>query len=282
MSDHHLARLFGTDGVRGVAGEDHGLTPELVTQLVRAAVRQLPRNQRRVLVVRDTRGSGDMFKAAAAAGVMAAGGDAFLAGVLPTPAAPRLLRIYECYLAVVISASHNPAADNGIKFFGADGYKLDDDAELRIEAELDAPVAPPTRFGSVHHLDRALEEYVGQLHERFVELNLRDWRVLLDCANGAAYRAAPQIFRNLGADVTTLAADPDGLNINDDMRFDAFWSASSRPWAPATTTSRLRSTATPTACWRSIATESRWTVTSFWRWPPFTCASATGFPATAS
>src|SRR5271166_6134028 len=128
-------RLFGTDGVRGLAGEF--LSAELALALGRAATRQTDAERAQVLIIRDTRESGEMLQAAVAAGVAAAGGDALLGGVLPTPAAPLLLGRYGFDLAAVLSASHNPYRDNGIKFFATDGYKLSDEAELQIERELE-------------------------------------------------------------------------------------------------------------------------------------------------
>jgi phosphoglucosamine mutase len=216
-------KLFGTDGVRGRAG--HFLTADLALALARAAVARaavardavagtdVPRPQ--VLIVRDTRESGEMLESAIAAGVAAAGGDALLAGVLPTPAAPLLLRRHGLALAAVISASHNPYEDNGIKLFAADGFKLDDDTEHAIEAELDKPLAPPERIGRVRRFHGALEDYLRELHVRFADLDLSGRRILLDCANGATFQAAPEIFRRLGADVDVIADDPDGRNIND-------------------------------------------------------------------
>ena len=205
-------QLFGTDGVRGRAG--HFLTADLALALARAAVTRTGTPHPQVLIVRDTRESGEMLEAAIAAGVTAAGGDALLAGVLPTPAAPLLVRRHGLSLAAVISASHNPYEDNGIKLFAADGFKLDDDTEHEIEAELDAPPPEPERIGSVRRFHGALEDYLRELHERFSELDLRGRRILLDCANGATYRAAPEIFRRLGAEVEVLAGEPDGRNIN--------------------------------------------------------------------
>src|SRR4051812_29983332 len=201
-------KLFGTDGVRGVAGEF--LTADLALGLARAATK----DRARVLVIRDTRESGEMLEAAVAAGVAAAGGEALLGGVLPTPGAPLLVGRHGLDLGVVLSASHNPYEDNGIKFFGGDGFKLSDATELEIEAALDAPPAAPARVGRVRRLHGALEDYLRALHERFAGLDLSGRRVLLDCANGATFRAAPEIFRRLGADVGVLAHEPDGRNIN--------------------------------------------------------------------
>ena len=206
-------QFFGTDGVRGRAGEF--LTAELALALARAAVSRCDAQRPSVLIVRDTRESGEMLEAAIAAGVTAAGGDALLAGVLPTPAAPLLLRRHQLDLAAVISASHNPYRDNGIKLFAADGFKLRDDDERAIEAELERPPAAGEQIGRVRTLHGALEDYLRELHTRFEQLNLIGRRILLDCANGATYRAAPEIFRRLGAEVEVLADQPDGRNIND-------------------------------------------------------------------
>jgi phosphoglucosamine mutase len=203
-------RLFGTDGVRGVAGEF--VTAELALALARAATARV--DAKRVLIIRDTRESGEMLEAAVAAGVAAAGGDALLGGVLPTPGAPLLIGRYEFDLAVVLSASHNPYHDNGIKFFGGDGFKLSDAVELEIEAMLAATPAHTRRMGRVRRFHGALEDYLRALHERFQDLDLGRRRILLDCANGATYEAAPEIFRRLGAHVDVMAASPDGRNIN--------------------------------------------------------------------
>ena len=205
-------KLFGTDGVRGVAGEF--LSAELALALARAATSRVQADDAaRVLVIRDTRESGEMLEAAVAAGIAAAGGEALLGGVLPTPGAPLLIERYGFDLAAVLSASHNPYQDNGIKFFGADGFKLSDATEADIEARMAAPVAA-SRIGRVRRFHGALEDYLRALHERFAELDLTGRRVLLDCANGATYEAAPEIFRRLGAHVDVLAAAPDGRNIN--------------------------------------------------------------------
>jgi phosphoglucosamine mutase len=206
-------QLFGTDGVRGRAG--HFLTADLALALARAAVARTGTPHPQVLIVRDTRESGEMLESAIAAGVTAAGGDALLAGVLPTPAAPLLVRRHGLTLAAVISASHNPYEDNGIKLFAADGFKLDDDTEHAIESELDKEPPAPTRIGRVRRFHGALEDYLRELHVRFADLDLSGRRVLLDCANGATFRAAPEIFRRLRADVDVLADQPDGRNIND-------------------------------------------------------------------
>jgi len=205
-------QLFGTDGVRGRAGDF--LTAELALALARAAVTRAEQPRPQVLIVRDTRESGEMLEAAIAAGVTAAGGDALLAGVLPTPAAPLLVRRHGLHLAAVISASHNPYEDNGIKLFAADGFKLDDDTEHEIEGLLGSPLPTPEHIGRVRRFHGALEDYLRELHVRFAGLDLSGRRVLLDCAHGATFRAAPEIFRRLGAEVTVLSDQPDGRNIN--------------------------------------------------------------------
>jgi phosphoglucosamine mutase len=204
-------KLFGTDGVRGVAGEL--LTAGLAVRLGRAATLQAGADAPRVLVIRDTRESGEMLEAALAAGIASAGGEVFLAGVLPTPAAPLLLGRYGFDLGAVISASHNPYRDNGIKFFGADGFKLSDATEEAIEGLLEAPSAVDG-IGRIRTLHGTEEDYLRELHTRFAELDLTGTSVLLDCANGATYAAAPEIFRRLGATVTAIADTPDGRNIN--------------------------------------------------------------------
>jgi phosphoglucosamine mutase len=209
-------RLFGTDGVRGVAGEV--LTAELALALGRAVTVQSPAARPQVLVIRDTRESGEMLESALAAGITSAGGDVLLGGVLPTPAAPLLLGRYGFDLAAVISASHNPFADNGIKFFGSDGFKLSDADEASIETLLDehADAVPgvPAAIGRVRQLHGTLEDYLRELQTRFGALDLAGVDVVLDCAHGATYQAAPEIFRRLGATVTVLADEPDGRNIN--------------------------------------------------------------------
>jgi phosphoglucosamine mutase len=203
--------LFGTDGVRGVAGDF--LTADLALRLGRAAAAISPPDAPQVLIVRDTRESGEMLEAALAAGIAAGGGHALLGGVLPTPGAAVLVRRYGFDLAAVVSASHNPYMDNGIKFFGPEGTKIDDEQEAEIERLLDEPGG---RIGRVRELHGAAGDYVRELELRFRELDLSGRRILLDCANGATHRVAPEIFRRLGAAVDAMAVEPDGRNINRD------------------------------------------------------------------
>jgi phosphoglucosamine mutase len=202
-------RYFGTDGVRGPAGEV--LTAELALRLGSAAG-SLAGAGARALIVRDTRESGPMLESALASGLASAGVDVQLGGVAPTPAAAIAVR-GEFGLAAVISASHNPYGDNGIKFFGGDGHKLTDAQEAEIEARLHAP-APAGRFGSVVARGDTARRYRWALAERFEGLDLRGVSVVLDCANGAAAGVAPDAFVSLGARVTVLGAEPDGRNIN--------------------------------------------------------------------
>jgi phosphoglucosamine mutase len=204
-------KLFGTDGVRGPVGEL--LTPDLAVRLGRAAALQADAERPQVLIVRDTRESGPMLEEALAAGIAAGGGDAMLGGVLPTPAASVLARRLGFDRAGVVSASHNPFGDNGIKFFDSRGIKLDDETEAAIEAHLDDETGE--RVGSVRQLEGAFDDYIRELRTAF-QLDLTGLKVALDCANGATHRAAPAIFRALGAELELIGAEPDGRNINDD------------------------------------------------------------------
>ena len=209
-------KLFGTDGVRGVAGQL--LTAELAVALGRAATFESEAERPQMLIVRDTRESGPMLEAALGSGVAGEGGDALVAGVLPTPAASILVRRLGLDFAAVISASHNPWRDNGIKFFGPDGRKLSDEAEARIERSVSgaSPVDAPTSsvIGRIRELEGGLDDYLREL-ERGFQLDLSGRKVILDCANGATYRAAPLIFDRLGAEVEAINIDPDGTNINE-------------------------------------------------------------------
>jgi phosphoglucosamine mutase len=204
-------RFFGTDGVRGPVGEL--LTPDLAVRLGRAAALSDGAERPQVLIVRDTRESGPMLEEALAAGIAAGGGDAMLGGVLPTPAASVLTRRLSFDLAAVVSASHNPFADNGIKFFNSRGTKLADEAELEIEQLLDSETGGSV--GGVRSLEGSFDDYIRELRTTF-QPDLSGMKVALDCANGATFRAAPVIFQTLGADLVLTAVEPDGRNINAD------------------------------------------------------------------
>ena len=213
-----MARLFGTDGVRGVANEE--LTAELAFQLGRAGAYVLAdQNDKNSIVIgRDTRISGDMLEAALIAGICSVGVDVYKVGVIPTPAIAFLTRELGAVAGVVISASHNPVEDNGIKFFGPSGYKLSDDIEsqietLVVEGGLTYPVPVAGDLGRVYTIDDAVEKYV-QFACGTVQTDLTGLKILVDCANGAAYKVAPQIYSRLGAEVIPIFNIPDGVNIN--------------------------------------------------------------------
>jgi len=213
-----MGRLFGTDGVRGVYGRE--LTDELAFALGRAAVRVLARyeHHRPVLVIgRDTRASGEPLERALAEGIRAAGADVVLAGVVPTPAVAFLTVELQAGAGAVISASHNPPEDNGIKFFGPFGYKLSDELEDEIEAEIRSAGAAGRGSGggagAVRPAGDAAERYVEHL-VRAAEARLDGMRVVVDCANGAASALAPEVLRRLGAEVYPIFDAPDGTNIN--------------------------------------------------------------------
>lgn len=209
-----MARLFGTDGVRGVANRD--LTPDLALALGRAAGVVLAKGAGEVVVGRDTRLSGPMLEGALVAGLCSAGADVLAAGIVPTPAVAFLTLDHKARAGAVISASHNPVDDNGIKFFTSEGLKTDAETEDEIEAALQQPPADlPTGkgVGSAEPLEGATERYVDHLLGA-LDRPLSGLRVVLDCAYGAAYRAGPQAFRAAGADVVAMHAEPDGARIN--------------------------------------------------------------------
>jgi phosphoglucosamine mutase len=212
-----MARLFGTDGVRGLANAE--LTPELALALAASAARVLAahdRSHRPVAVVgRDPRASGEMLEAAVVAGLTSAGADVRRVGVLPTPAVAHLVGALEADLGVMISASHNPMPDNGIKLFAAGGHKLPDGIEDEIEAGVSADAVRPTGagVGRVTDVEDALDRYAAHLLDATPH-PLAGLKVVVDCANGAASAAAPEVYRRAGAEVVALHADPDGININ--------------------------------------------------------------------
>ncbi|QVI27412.1 phosphoglucosamine mutase [Mycolicibacterium neoaurum] len=215
-----MARLFGTDGVRGVANRD--LTAELAVALGSAAARRLgsvsTTGSRVAVVGRDPRASGEMLEAAVIAGLTSEGVDALRVGVLPTPAVAYLTSSYDADFGIMISASHNPMPDNGIKIFGPGGHKLDDAAEDRIEELVSSgPGQRPVGagIGRVVDAEDALERYLRHV-AKAVTTPLDGIRVVVDCANGAGYAAAPLAYRAAGAEVIALSAEPNGLNINAD------------------------------------------------------------------
>ena len=214
-----MGRMFGTDGVRGVANE--GLTPELAFKLGRAGAKVLAKSHKnpKIVIGKDTRISGDMLEAALTAGICSVGADALLVGVMPTPAIAFLTRDLGATAGVVISASHNPVEDNGIKFFNDKGYKLEDEIEAEIERLVLVKDEGPRPTGSlvgraVQVLD-AEDRYVSFVTQT-VSSDLSGLKVIVDCANGAASSVAPQALNILGAEVIPISNDPDGVNINKD------------------------------------------------------------------
>ena len=218
-------KYFGTDGVRGRVGEAP-ITPDFVLRLGYAAGKVLaeashdPRDRDRpaVLIAKDTRISGYMLESALEAGFCAAGVDVLLVGPMPTPAVAYLTRALRLQAGVMISASHNPYDDNGIKFFSAHGNKLPDELELAIEAHLEEPLQtkPSARLGRVRRIDDADGRYIEFCKSTFpTELDLRGMRIVVDCANGAAYHIAPPVFHELGAQVIAISNQPNGFNINE-------------------------------------------------------------------
>src|SRR4051794_26297312 len=212
-------KYFGTDGVRGTVGESP-MTPEFVLRLGYAAGRVLSGQSKdpAVVIGKDTRISGYMIESALEAGFSAAGVDVHMCGPIPTPAVAYLARAIRVSAGVVISASHNPYADNGIKFFSGDGFKLPDDTEAAIEAEMEQPMRcnASAQLGKVRRREDAGGRYIEFCKSTFPnELDLKGMKILVDCANGAAYNIAPHVFHELGADVEAIGVKPDGYNINE-------------------------------------------------------------------
>ncbi len=215
-------KLFGTDGIRGKANVDP-ITAETALKVAQAAALQLRRGTHRhkVVIGKDTRLSGYMLEPAMQSGFISMGMDVILVGPLPTPAVAMLTRSLRADLGVMISASHNPYQDNGIKLFGADGYKLSDDTELAIEERLQFPMtkelAPSADLGRASRLDDASGRYIEYVKNTFPKgLRLDGMKIVVDCANGAAYKVAPRILYELGAEVISIGISPDGTNINKD------------------------------------------------------------------
>jgi phosphoglucosamine mutase len=217
-------KYFGTDGVRGRVGQAP-ITPDFVMRLGYAAGKALlgqaamPEGERpSVLIGKDTRLSGYMLESALEAGFSAAGVDVCLVGPMPTPAVAYLTRALRLQAGIVISASHNPYFDNGIKFFSGQGTKLPDDVELAIEAGIDQPMVcvAAADLGRAKRIDDARGRYIEFCKSTFPnDLDLRGLKIVVDCAHGAAYHTAPDVFHELGADVVTIGSQPNGLNIND-------------------------------------------------------------------
>src|SRR5688500_18895117 len=217
-------KYFGTDGVRGTVGSSP-MTPDFVLRLGYAAGKVIaskeppgPNKQPAGSSGKDTRISGYMLEAALEAGFSAAGVDVHMCGPIPTPAVAYLTRALRLSAGVVISASHNPYPDNGIKIFSGDGFKLPDETESAIEAEMERPMGcnEAAKLGRVWRVDDAGGRYIEFCKSTFpTQLDLRGLKLVLDCAHGAAYNVAPHVFHELGADVTSIGVEPDGLNIND-------------------------------------------------------------------
>jgi len=217
-----VRRLFGTDGVRGVANTDP-MTVETALALGQAAAHLFrgKNGRHKIVIGKDTRLSGYMFETALSAGICAMGGDVLLVGPMPTPGIAFLTHSMRADAGVVISASHNPYPDNGIKFFGRDGFKLPDDVEHRIESlmygeHLKENRPPSPQIGKAQRIDDATGRYIVYLKSTFPShLSLDRMRIVVDCANGAAYRIAPLVFAELGAEVIPIGVSPNGVNIND-------------------------------------------------------------------
>ncbi|MEZ5572951.1 MAG: phosphoglucosamine mutase [Halioglobus sp.] len=217
-----IKHYFGTDGIRGKVGE-FPITPDFMLKLGWASGRVFAREFNRegrclVIIGKDTRVSGYMFESALEAGLVAAGVNVKLLGPMPTPAVALMTRKQNAEAGIVISASHNPFYDNGIKFFGADGSKLSDEIEHAIEAELDLDltVVPSRQIGKVQRVEDATGRYIEFCKSTVPEgFSLRGLRIAVDCAHGATYHIAPAVLSELGADVITMGAQPDGFNINE-------------------------------------------------------------------
>mgnify|MGYP001812712193 CR=1 FL=1 len=210
-------KYFGTDGIRGHVGE-HPVTADFMLRLGRAAGTVLANGgSRSVVIGKDTRISGYMFESALEAGLAAAGANVALLGPMPTPGVAYLTRTLSACAGIVISASHNPFSDNGIKFFSADGEKLPDEVERAIEVELDKPftTVPSDKMGKATRVEDCAGRYIEFCKGTVpFEISLRGLKIVVDCANGATYRVAPAVMRELGANVVGIGVEPDGLNIN--------------------------------------------------------------------
>ncbi len=217
-----MKKLFGTDGIRGLANQ-YPMTVEIAIRVGRVIGTFFAGdgNRPKVVIGKDTRLSGDMLEAGIVAGVCAAGGEVYLTDVLPTPGVAFAARASKAAAGIVISASHNPFHDNGIKVFEGDGYKLSDKTEIEIEKMIldgeEPPLAiDPLKLGVVRHLQQAAGDYIAFLKNTLSSADeFKGLKIVLDCSNGATYRIAPELFTDLGADVQALAVEPNGININD-------------------------------------------------------------------
>ncbi|WP_442958437.1 phosphoglucosamine mutase [Photobacterium frigidiphilum] len=213
-------KFFGTDGIRGLVGEGP-ITPEFVLKLGWAAGRVLSQQgTKKVLIGKDTRISGYMLESALEAGLAAAGLQAAFTGPMPTPAVAYLTRTFRAEAGIVISASHNPYYDNGIKFFSSEGTKLPDAIELAIEAEMEKPLTcvESAMLGKAYRINDAAGRYIEFCKGTFPsQYDLSEYKIVVDCAHGATYHIAPNVFRELGAEVITIGCEPNGININDQV-----------------------------------------------------------------
>ncbi|MGB2063623.1 Phosphoglucosamine mutase [Marinomonas gallaica] len=213
-----MRKYFGTDGIRGEVGKDP-ITPEFMLKLGWAAGQVFKEHDKKILIGKDTRISGYMFESALESGIVAAGADVRLVGPMPTPAIAYLTRTFRASAGIVISASHNPYTDNGIKFFSAQGGKISDELEEKIEYFLDQPmvVVESSLIGRAKRIDDAAGRYIEYCKGTFpIGLQLSGLKIVVDCADGATYHVAPRVFSELGADVIPIGVNPDGLNINED------------------------------------------------------------------
>jgi phosphoglucosamine mutase len=219
MNTNVSKKYFGTDGIRGEVGV-YPITPEFVMKLGWAAGKVFAsQGKSKIIIGKDTRISGYMFESALEAGLAAAGVDSVMLGPMPTPGIAYLTRTFHAEAGIVISASHNPFQDNGIKFFSADGTKLDDAIESEIEKYLDLPMTTVSsdQLGKAFRVNDAAGRYIEFCKSTVRRLKLKGKRIVLDCAHGATYQIAPSVFEELGADVIAIGVAPNGLNINKDV-----------------------------------------------------------------
>lgn len=214
-----MAELFGTDGIRGVANE-YPITPEVALRIGRAVARVLKaqhEGRHKVVIGKDTRVSGYMLETALTAGLVSEGARVLLTGPIPTPAVAHLTKSMACDAGIMLTASHNPFTDNGLKIFGPDGYKLNDEFEEEVEAIIlgDQPETQPGRIGKAFRVDDATGRYIEFAKNSIRSESLRGLKVVVDCAHGAGYFVGPLIFEELGAEVITIGNSPDGYNINE-------------------------------------------------------------------